>query len=71
MQLNLSENLTFYRINNREEAETFLRVYDTDSYEVSKSLNIEDSVIEDWNSRQGQGNSLYRRISYTKWAVSF
>lgn len=71
MQLNLSENLTFYRINNREEAETFLRVYDADSYEVSKSLNIEDSVIEDWNSRQGQGNSLDRRISYTKWAVSF
>lgn len=52
---NLLDVFIFYRIYDKEKSEIFLRVYDTDSYEVSKSLNIEESVIEEWNSRQGQG----------------
>ena len=43
----------FYRIYDKDHKEIFLRVYDTDSYEVSKSLNIEKKVIEEWNSKQG------------------
>lgn len=52
---NILDTFSFYRIYNKEKTETFLRVYDIDSYEVSKSLNIEEAVIEEWNSRQGQG----------------
>lgn len=65
---NLLDVFMFYRIYDKDHKEILLRVYDTDSYEVSKSLNIEKKVIEEWNSKQGQGCywGLSDYISYTK-----